>query len=750
MPTLRRITSTLAVAGLVTVAGWSATAPTASAATTTTITSRVLLVDDGQPMVRAIGDRLTKEGVPVTTLDVTAADRPTITAEFLVRTSSGRLTTGFSGVVLPSEAPPQLSAAELAVLRAFESQFGVREVVAYTWAHPGVGLSYVGADGYTGPVDGLAATVTDAGRDGAFGYLRGPLELDDVAPSVDESWGYLSTPLAADPRGGTFVPLVTATVPGSGGQGSLIGQYSVDGREQLVLTFASNAGQQHWRVLSHGIVTWLTRGVTTAYSRNFFSLHVDDVLLPDARWSTTGDCTIGDDCDPVAHPEDAPGATIRMTPADVVRWRSWEAANGIALDVVYNGSGTAEAQAETGTTDPLTTELLRSPRDFRWINHTYTHPYLGCVKNETTTPWSCATTPTGATRWVSTSTISKEISDNITYARLRGIPIDRAELVTGEHSGLRSLPQMPTDNPNLPTALALNGIRWVASDASRERDPRAAGPATTVPRHPMNIYYNTGTEVEAADEYSWVYGSVADGGSGLCERFPEQTTCIAPLDPQTGFDEYIRPLETRIAYSHIVDNDARPHYVHQSNVTEDRIIYPVVDAALATYRATFAANAPLVNPTMTQAGTQLVDQTAWQRQTGVRTEITGTTLTVTNPTWSTVRVPVTAPTGTRALSHLLGIPVLGPTFGSAYAGQQSAWVSVPALGSRSYRLPGATGFKSPGSWNPPATATPRMARNPAPAGPTTVVVSPGGGLEGFVDGAEPTPAGATGRTTTKH
>lgn len=42
-------------------------------------------------------------------------------------------------------------------------------------------------------------------------------------------------------------------------------------------------------------------------------------------------------------------------------------------------------------------------------------------------------------------------------------------------------------------------------------------------------------------------------------------TCISPLDPATGFDEYIVPIETRIALSHVMANDPRPHYAHQSN-----------------------------------------------------------------------------------------------------------------------------------------------------------------------------------------
>ena len=51
----------------------------------------------------------------------------------------------------------------------------------------------------------------------------------------------------------------------------------------------------------------------------------------------------------------------------------------------------------------------------------------------------------------------------------------------------------------------------------------------------MNIYYNVGTKSEMADEYNWIYTSVANGGSGICENNP-LSTCIAPLNTTTGFD----------------------------------------------------------------------------------------------------------------------------------------------------------------------------------------------------------------------
>jgi len=722
-------TASLLVASVGSGAG-AATDPTVS------VSTRVLVLDDGTPMVGALTDRLDKEGLPHTRIDLTSGTRPTITSSLLVTQSASSLTARFGGVVFPSEAPAELSVTELSLLRAYEKAFGVREVDAYTWAHPEVGLSQVGEGGYAGPVDGFRARVTGAGTAGAFRYLRGELALDDISPDVTESWGNLSTALPSDPRGGVFTPLVTATVPGTDTDGSLIGQYAVDGREQLVITFASHAPPTHWKLLGHGIVTWLTRGVSTSNYRNAFSVHVDDVFLPDARWDEDGNCTVGSDCAVAAYDTGEADSAIRMTPSDVSALRSWQGTNSFKLDLAFNGHGSVEAQQRTGAADPLTTELLRAPAQFRWINHTYRHPYLGCRKNEATTPWTCAKDAGGQTIWTSRQVIGEEVASNLWFALTRLIPLNPGELVTGEHSGLKALPQAPTDNPNLAPALTDRAVRWIGSDASRERDPRVIGSATTVPRHPMNIFYNTGTKQEAADEYSWVYGSTAAGGSGLCEAHPEKTTCMAPLSRSDGFDSYIVPLESRIAFGHVVDNDARPHYAHQSNLAEDRILYPVLDRVLSRYRSTFTDSTPLLNPSMSQAGQQLADLSTWSSSSGVEQYVSGNLVTVRNGGSRTVKVPVTLPAGSRSLTYLFGWPFVGGVVGIQYAAQQSTWVSLAGGMTATYLLPSAVGYKSPTSWDPtppPAPATP----DEQPGTLTTDVTGTGTGLAPFVEEAPP-------------
>ena len=63
--------------------------PGAAAAAQPRIDLRVLVVDNGDSPVRAITARLRSTGIPYTTVDLTDAGRPTITAAFLSDTVNG-------------------------------------------------------------------------------------------------------------------------------------------------------------------------------------------------------------------------------------------------------------------------------------------------------------------------------------------------------------------------------------------------------------------------------------------------------------------------------------------------------------------------------------------------------------------------------------------------------------------------------------------------------------------------------------
>ncbi|MEV6649862.1 hypothetical protein [Streptomyces sp. NPDC051219] len=642
-------------------------ASAAAAPPTPRIDLKVLVVDDGGSAVEAVTAELKNTGVPYTEIELGEYGRPVIDSAFLSDTVAGLPRAKYQGVVLPNEDPFGAGSAEMTALVAYEKTYGIRQVDAYTWAHPGVGLDYTDSGGYSGVLDGAEAALTPAGKAGPFGYLDGQVTFEDNSGVVDESYGYV-----ARPREG-FTSYLDAPVTGGTGRGSLLGEYAHDGRRELVVTFGYNQHQRQFRLLARGIVEWLTQGVHLGQSRNYFSVHVDDVFAPDARWDKQLNCTPGDfDC---GDGEGEGTTPIRMTAADAQYAAQWQRSSGFTLDMVYNAGAGEEWKAENGGADALTERLLADRAQYRWINHTYTHPFLGCVQDTSTVPWQCAKDAAGNTTWMSRAEISAQIRDNHNWALGKGLPVDRTELVTGEHSGLKTLPQQPVDNPNLAPALADNGVKWTASDNSREPRQRAVGSALTVPRHPMNVYYNVGTAAEMTDEYNWIYTSAEDGGSGVCATNPASTCLDEPLDEATGYTGHIVPQEARTALGHVIGNDPRPHYVHQSNLAEERILYPVLDKLLADYRGLFADNAPIVNPRQSQAGTELNRRTAWDKALAdgkVTAYRVGTTVTVKAP--AGVTAPVTAPEGTRK-QLLLGTSA----FGTAYAGQRSAWAAPELL-----------------------------------------------------------------------
>lgn len=673
---------------------------------------RVLVVTDGTPWVEAIRQELAVEGFAATVVTLSDPARPQITAGFLAdQLGDGTPRAKFNGVVLPSEAPSGLSAAEQSALASFEQQFGVRQVDGFVYPTPAVGLNY---PSFAGPLDGVTTAVSAAGRGDAFRYLRGPVTFEDNDPAVDESYGYLTTPLPDDPATGAhFEPYLTATIPGTTTQGTLAGVYRVGGREQLVLGFAYNYFQQQYRLLAHSVVDWVTRGVHLGYWRNYLTVHVDDVFSQDSRWSISDHCTPGEgDCPPGV----AQNTPIRMVPDDVTAAVQWQQQNNFTLDMLYNGGGSDEIVAQQGS-DPLTTAFSTTSNQFRWLNHTYTHQFLGCVQDFTVIPWRCQTDAAGQPVYLNRQAIGSEINQNITWANDHGFRINPAELVAGEHSGTKILPQQPNDNPNFVASLTAARIRWLGLDASREPAQRRVGSASGVPRHPINIFFNVANPDEEVSEYNWIYTSRVNGGSGICEDQPATTTCITPLDPATGFSSYIVPKQIQIMLSYALANDPRPFFIHQSNLTEGKIAYPVLTGVLASYRSMFAANTPVVGQTLTAAGQVLQKQDSWARTRSAGTVsgyVQGGVVTVAGP--AGVIVPITAPTGTRVGA------ATGPAFGTAYAGQRSGHVTIGSTSAVTLTLPpAAAGSAAPSlSLRSPGTSP---ALKPAPSPGTKPAIS---------------------------
>src|SRR5882757_9675679 len=151
---------------------------------------RVLVVDDGGEATAAVAAELDGAGTPYTEVDLSDAGRPQIDAAFLSDTVDGRPRAKYQAVVLPNDNPFGAGSAEMAALTSYEQTYGIRQIDAYTYAQPAVGLNWAENPGYMGSLDGVTAQVTAAGLAGPFGYLDGPVPFEDNAADVSESYGY--------------------------------------------------------------------------------------------------------------------------------------------------------------------------------------------------------------------------------------------------------------------------------------------------------------------------------------------------------------------------------------------------------------------------------------------------------------------------------------------------------------------------------------------------------------------------------
>lgn len=664
-----------AAAGPITVGAADAAAPTHGPR----VELRVLVVDDGGPSVASIVARLDQEGVPRTVLALGDPARPTVDDAFLAGDDGGPVGR-FQGVVLPDEAPPGLPPPELDALHRYERRFGVRQVDAFAVADAAVGA---GPLVFQGPLDGRTAAVTAAGRLGSFAYLAGPVPFEDRDPLVNESYGYLAEPLAD----GSLTPLVDIAVPGDATtRAPIVAAFHHDGRDELVMTFAHNASQHAFQLLAPGVVDWLTEGVHLGLTRHVLTVHIDDVFLTNGRWDTANHCTATETCPPgVTQP------LIRMTAADVEALVTWQRTARFRLDLAFNGGGSDAEVARSGH-DGVLDAFAGHGHEFHWLNHTLNHPFLGCERDVSVVPWVCTTDGQGQVQWMAAATIEAQVAGNLAWATAHGIAVaDPAALVTGEHSGLFVEPQQPVDNPNLAVALAATGVDLVASDASRDPSRRPVGAASTQPRWPLDLYHDVGTAAELVAERNWRLTSTADGGSGDCTTHPATMTCVAPIDPVTGFTDVVVPAQATFVLQRVLADDARPFYGHQDNLAEERLLYPVLDEVLARYRAEVARSMPLLQPTYRQVAELEARRAAWlghRDDSAVHAWREGPFVHVDAP--DGVVVPVTLPV--RSFQLGCGRRPVGLAYGTGRSGwftPGAAGVVFVATAGRALRLAGA-------------------------------------------------------------
>jgi hypothetical protein len=216
------------------------------------------------------------------------------------------------------------------------------------------------------------------------------------------------------------------------------------------------------------------------------------------------------------------------------------------------------------------------------------------------------------------------------------------------------------------------------------------GSARVVPRHPVNVYYNAGTDAQELDEYQTLYPA----GSFACP-----TTCT--------FRNVITQVVSGLFLT-TMGNDPRPSYVHQTNIIGtppagseespdllppatytppatctagapcakgDGTLYQALDPFLYQYNEYFQSNAPIVQLTQQAIANLLAEQQAWSATSAVNGYIEGNVVTVNN-NGAPIEIPLTGTTGGAPYAGTWSYWTLAPTGPSTYTAR-AAWPAEP-------------------------------------------------------------------------
>ena len=354
-----------------------------------------------------------------------------------------------------------------------------------------------------------------------------------------------------------------------------------------------NRYQTHGLVLGHGLVNWLTKGVHLGHWRNWFSLHVDDVLLPDDRWHTAGQ---------LHRRRGLPGrALTAAADPDGAGRRRRARRLAEAAPASSSTSPTTPAAASSARRRRPADRAAAGPQGRVALAQPHLQPPVPGLRARTSpvTPWRCATDPaSGATRYVSTADDHRARSPRTSTG-----PGARASTSTSGNWSPASTPGCgrcrrcrPTTRtwPRRCTAGGRHGTSPRTPRASRGR--ARSGRRDTVPRHPMNIFYNVGHGRRRGRRVQLDLHAAGRRRQRDLREQPEPRRASRRWAPN-GFSNYIVPMEARIAFDHVVSGRPRVRTTRTSRTSprtgsSTRCSTPL----LARYKATFTTATPLVNP----------------------------------------------------------------------------------------------------------------------------------------------------------
>lgn len=586
-----------------------------------------------------------------------------------------------------------LTAAQWAMLRQYQFDFGVRSATMFTAPtafRPDVngvqldltyGLTNSGIAVESTDANPVTVTFTATGQQ-VFSYLNTANSiLLKNAPGTN-LFTYPSTPVS----GTTAVSLLQA----ADGVNSLASIYTApEGWQNLTLSADNNPELTHSLLLGYGIVNWVTKGVFLGSRKVYLSAQPDDVFIPDDLWNIATNTT--------------PGGNVRHrnTGVDYNSLAAWQTAlnlhtqtASIKLEMPFNGVGyntTDSAVLNPGeATDLLSPAVRANPNVFRWINHTWDHTSLD---------------PEGGFTPTVASIVSQlQRNHEVATGQRSGDPDNGGARVTFSnfHQNAFIQPDISgLENPVFWEAAQNFGLRYILMDTSKAYSnftpnrstvgpiPPNTGFASSldtfvpgnprifiIPRYPTNLFFNVSTPVEWVSEYNYLFGA---GG-------------VFPPPAGLGFDstyEQILDRESDVLLGYMLKFHALSWMFHAANLRDydgagaanRSLLSDLLDAVTTKYKARYSL--PIENLSQTEIGQLMENRMAYNAALagGLKGRIVfGSTVTIelTNPSGVAVNVPMTG---------------VSEGMTMAYGGQTISSISLAAGGS--------TTINAPAAWIPP-------------------------------------------------
>jgi hypothetical protein len=478
--------------------------------------------------------------------------------------------------------PVGLDSAEWNTLWAYERNFGVRQAALYTsygtWPEDYC-LRSAGEVSVGDTPMNVSFTPTGAG---VFDYLKA-----DATVGVIQSYVYRTS----------IAPGCSAEATLTDGANVLgVRSTSADGRERLALTFTLNQYLLQSDLLVYGLVRWATKGMFLGEQRHYLNVDIDD-------WFNTSDHYHED-----GTVEYSPG--FQVSAHDMVNLKDRQTAlraahpqaSGFTFNLAYNGVDIDPFAGNQCSPNGGPTELTATSKclanDFRWLNHTFSHPEL----NHTDYATSYA-----------------EIADNRAAATAAGLSAPDDVLKTPEYSGLGVYTTDPDDdtgvpvdhglagsNPHLLQAAKDLGVTYLhgnfsfASHVPADFNTSIPHPLepdiAVVPDWPTNIAYHVTTPAEETTFYNSFYGP-----GGLFPYWPTNRTYEQVVDYETG-----------VALQHVAAGAINAHTFHIANVRDygggRTLVTDWVEAVVGKYASYYAT--PLLNLDWSALGAHTTLRTA--------------------------------------------------------------------------------------------------------------------------------------------